>query len=308
MKIDKQVSNDERYIVWAVDALSDEFEIQKRTAQMLRALSTRKETKIEPVYVHSARLARLPAEVFLPPHADVKSSIEKNLSNWLATLDVPNLLPLKVLQQDDISLRSQVITLVSYAKEKGANFIATSTTAKKGTDRLFLGSFAETLFLQSELSTLVINPTSRISEKVAGILFPTDFEDGASDAFLQTLALARDLGAKLTVFHKADLIPVGLYRYVSMPSYTRYLDDEVAKLEVQAMDWARRAEKMGVALQILIEKERGDVASAIIHTAEGASIDLIAMAPQKGPLGAAILGSATRNVVRNAPCPVWIIR
>jgi len=76
---------------------------------VLRALAQGSKVRIEPIYVHSAGLMRMPAEVFKSPLSDLRPAIEKNLRDWLSSLDLPGLLPLTLLEQQDLSVRSKVL-------------------------------------------------------------------------------------------------------------------------------------------------------------------------------------------------------
>jgi nucleotide-binding universal stress UspA family protein len=51
----------------------------------------------------------------------------------------------------------------------------------------------------------------------------------------------------------------------------------------------------------------GSISTAITSLAREKKVGWIAMEGQSGPIAAALLGSITRQVIRTAPCPVWVI-
>ena len=131
------------------------------------------------------------------------------------------------------------------------------------------------------------------------ILVPVDFSDCSKKALEYAARFARQFGAELTLLH---VVP----RYPAVP--------EMGPIDVETLQEGR-AQLEVVRLTI------GDLAPCdtllrtgtphmkIIEAAKEQSIDLIIIATHghKG-LTRVLLGSTTERVVREAPCPVLVVR
>lgn len=65
--------------------------------------------------------------------------------------------------------------------------------------------------------------------------------------------------------------------------------------------------KIGVRITPVIEAAPENPATALIHFAVKKKVHLIVMASVSSPVEVILAGSTTRQVVRQAPVPVWII-
>jgi nucleotide-binding universal stress UspA family protein len=132
------------------------------------------------------------------------------------------------------------------------------------------------------------------------ILVPLDESDLAESALQHAEALARCLGAKLTLI---AIMPLGdeseginsAALEARRTDLRTYLDSRCARLEE------------GMSCHASVRE--GDVAEEIAHYAEGHEVDLIVMATSgKQGLARWVHGSVADNVLARAPVPVLIVR
>jgi nucleotide-binding universal stress UspA family protein len=150
--------------------------------------------------------------------------------------------------------------------------------------------------------------------KLDHILFPTDFGEASERAFPAVISLARELGARITFFHALPKLiePVlasgaFLLAGVWVPG-EEYLRSQKRAMEEMARAWADRAAMQDVKAAWIVDSGRGPVSERIAARARALEAGMIALAAQSGAVVSAILGSVTREVVRSAPCPVWVLR
>lgn len=144
------------------------------------------------------------------------------------------------------------------------------------------------------------------------ILFPTDFSDAATRAFIYALRLAAKIDAKIVtlhVFQKPDLsglphIPKSLeefYNSIDLYEFENYRD------AVPVLDKIQDEQDLN-AVEVTHTLYEGDTVETILERATAEEAELIVM----GTTGARglkeiILGSVAGEVLENAPCPVLAI-
>lgn len=296
-----------RKILWAVDALSNDLILERHTTSVLRSINAELKAQVEPVCI--LRMMHLHPAGWRPALAeDIHAEAEDRLIAFLERNLIDGLLPMRALRARDTSLRGAVDTLVEYARSSGADMIVTSTHARKGVPRFFLGSFAETLLLYSPIPVLVVNPKAIVSQTVDRILFPTDFSDQSRSFYEQTLRLARALSARMVLVHQLDFP----YAPVTSPMVSPPLVEEsLQELERQqahtGQSWAEWGNSQGVEVRFELLQAGKDLASELTALAGKSPLTIVAMASQSGVLASALLGSVTRQVIREVACPVLVM-
>jgi nucleotide-binding universal stress UspA family protein len=141
------------------------------------------------------------------------------------------------------------------------------------------------------------------------ILVATDGSEFSGHAIRQGAALARTLGAKLSVitvtlpFHIFSLNP----RTVT-DTEPRYREDMRKRADQYLAEAEAEAKKNGLSCT-LIQREHEHPWESIISTAEGRGCDLIVMASHgRSGLAALVIGSQTVKVLRHSVIPVLIAR
>lgn len=290
-------------VIWAFDAL-EEPEHHKNVLFLLGAIGRATSAKIDPVFM------------LTPPHADIAATAptdreqayvalgEKRLQEMKSKSDIPTMSSGKILISHEGSVRKLVRLLIDYAKDQNADAIVVATHARKGAARFFLGSFAETLVLYSDLPVFTVNPHAKIREKISNILFPTNFYPRWRPAFEKSVQLAKAMDAKLTLFYQEPVIPMT----PATVHLENYIQRERTERSAAAKKWQSWADHQGVLTEIKIEDRPGYLAPSIEDVAASGNFDLIAMGTQSDATSALLMGSATRQVIRQAACPVWIVR
>jgi nucleotide-binding universal stress UspA family protein len=133
------------------------------------------------------------------------------------------------------------------------------------------------------------------------ILHPTDFSEQSGYALLLAGALARDYGARLVVLHAVAPPTVAYGEGIIPPEPDLLLDEARAQLEqLKVPDASVPTER---------RFEEGDPATEILHTAGEIHADLIVMGTHgRTGLSRLLMGSVAEQVMRQAPCPVLIVK
>jgi len=138
------------------------------------------------------------------------------------------------------------------------------------------------------------------------ILVPVDFSDPSEAALDYAVALAKPLGAKVTVVHSYEIPVVGL------PEGAMVLTADVAERILTASQAAldatlERRKDAGVVLVGLLKN--GDPRDVVPATAKEVGADLIVMGTHgRRGIARALLGSVAESVLRTAPAPVLAVR
>jgi nucleotide-binding universal stress UspA family protein len=301
-------------IIWSVDAFEEDSPIRNHTIEAIRALANRTHAEVELVYILSPAELNLSLEFTSPWIVQYQPAAESAMEKLVKQLNIPEIKGHRVLVQNTGSLTHAVGLLSSYAIENHVDAIVVSTHARKGVARLLLGSFAETLTLHARLPVLAIGPGAAPRGLWDSVLFPTDLGSHSRAMFEYITRLATQLGAKVTIFHALPnpvepFIQSGVFLLGGgwVPIHGYFAQDREAR-EKKLEAWRRWATKRGVVTDIELDDSGTNIPESILKCAELRGVYLIAMAAQSGTFSAALLGSMARQVVRNAPCPVWILR
>jgi nucleotide-binding universal stress UspA family protein len=295
-------------IVWAVDALAEDRALQLKMAKALKTLTQGSSDVVEPVYLLSPDQLRLAPSLFEEESQNLRATAEGRLTALLKKAQWPQLLPPTLLVSVDYSLRMAVQTLLTHAHRTGADAIAVSTFARKGVTRFLLGSFAETLILQSDLPVFVVSPHTQLPKRFKDVIYPTDLSQKSNDIYNDVTTLAQKLAAKITVFHNVEYYtPYMAEVYASVPAYEAFLEGDIDRRKSAAEELKKRAEKMGVKTEIKITEKAKSTSGAITTLGKKMPASIIAMASQTGPVASAIMGSVTREVLRQSTVPLWIV-
>ncbi len=131
------------------------------------------------------------------------------------------------------------------------------------------------------------------------ILLATDLSGSAKETAKKAVAMAEMFGAKLTLVHALESIPV--YSYAPAPDMDTILRDQ-AKEEMAALakDLAIPPEDQRI--------ERGSVKGQVLAVAKELGVDLIVVGSHGRHGIAKLLGSSASAIVQAADCDVFVIR
>jgi nucleotide-binding universal stress UspA family protein len=149
------------------------------------------------------------------------------------------------------------------------------------------------------VSARVAAPASSIRK----MLLATDLSEASESATDQAFDLAASLGAALLVVSVIDpgslLLPGGRFR--------ARIDQVRERREQLAQALVERGRQLGVDVSFLVWT--GDPGDQIVEAAEAEHVDMVLVGSHgRGPVGRLFLGSVSEHVVRNAPCPVLVVR
>jgi nucleotide-binding universal stress UspA family protein/quercetin dioxygenase-like cupin family protein len=138
--------------------------------------------------------------------------------------------------------------------------------------------------------------------RIDTILHPTDFSENSRYAFETACALARDNRASLLVLH------------VMMPAVSPLLDrlppDPLRSVESQQsvaqLPWPQSSDPH---IRVEHRLTEGDSASEILRLIEALHCDLVVMGTHgRSGLSRLLTGSVAEEVLRNATCPVLVVK
>jgi len=99
-------------------------------------------------------------------------------------------------------------------RQKEIDLVIIGTHARRGMEKLLLGSVAEHIFRDSDRPVLTVGPHSpegapfESTDTVHSFLFPTDFGAASLRALRYAVSFANHFGAKLVLLHVAPVMPV----------------------------------------------------------------------------------------------------
>jgi len=141
---------------------------------------------------------------------------------------------------------------------------------------------------------------------VQHVLVPMDFSATADRALEYAIALAQQLHARLTLLHVLDLTPVTMDE-MTVGVVATYLEEQEIEAQHLLQASLERVQRAGLQGDSLLVQ--GTPTQTIVDTAGEQGVDLILMGTHgRTGLAHVFLGSVAEHVVRQAPCPVLVVR
>jgi nucleotide-binding universal stress UspA family protein len=148
-------------------------------------------------------------------------------------------------------------------------------------------------------------PTAGPVASVERILVPLDFSDASYKALDYSIALARQFDAKITLLHVVLVsYMAGEYGPIDLPELEAQLTTAArTKLDTVAREKVPAGLVEGTLIRV------GPAVYEIATTARDIKADLLIISTHGYTgLKRVLLGSVAENVVRQAPCPVLVVR
>jgi nucleotide-binding universal stress UspA family protein len=202
-------------------------------------------------------------------------------------------------------LGSAAGVILDVAEEDEATMIAMATHGETGLKRLLLGSVAEQVLRNSPVPVLVTRPfwsyellprrTEKPEERpLRTILLPQDGSD-CSQAIVPSVTEMATLFASRVV----------LLRVIEARTHSVSHESAVSGAYLNRL--SLELEAMGLETMCMVR--RGDPAQEILEAARADGVDLIAMATHgRSGISRLVTGSVTEKVLREATCPMLVIR
>jgi nucleotide-binding universal stress UspA family protein len=189
--------------------------------------------------------------------------------------------------------------ILYYAKESWCNLVAMTTHGRTGLRRVFLGSVAEQVVRRSSVPVLVNRPWNRAADW-SRIVLPLDGSARAEAAVPDAIGMGR---LRRATVHVLGVLPravlYGGHADAAIgprgPS-RRYLESVCDRLA-------------GEGVLAVADVREGPAAPEITRHAEQLNAGLVCMATHgRTGLARMLTGSTTEEVLRTAPCPVFVRR
>jgi nucleotide-binding universal stress UspA family protein len=295
-------------VILAVDLTAKDASLTLRAWTALKPLLKDKHTIVEPVTILNREDAAIGATL-RNKIGQLRTATERHLAEKLAELGLTNLAPPTVLFADGSSTQRAVTALLNHAKKTKCDLIAVSSHSRRGVKRFLMGSFAEALSLQSSIPLFVVNPNQRAqATQSKTILYPTDFSDPSKKGLEIVCDAFGESKPKIVLFH-SYLLPVQIYLepYSNSPLPQSAIRQGAQQMEEMGKNWCTRLRAKGFPCKFVMNQKSPFVAEGILSAIEREKVGMVAMVSRSGKFGAALLGSATREVLRNSPRPVWVV-
>lgn len=197
--------------------------------------------------------------------------------------------------------------------ESRPDVLVLGTHGRSGFQRLFLGSVTEKVIRKASCPTMVVPPRAGDISPAGPVQFrhivcAVDFSDCSLTALAQALCLARQTAAQLTLLHVIEM-PPELRENAMAADFD--VDRIRAAAEAEALrrlrDLVPHPSPIPGAVTTVVEE--GKAYREVLRKAAEVNADLIVMGVHgRGALDLAMFGSTTHHVIREARCPVLVVR
>jgi len=252
----------------------------------------------------------------MPVNTDKLISVAKTHLDELAT----QLLPATLRGRTVVREGNPANEVVAAAKSLKADLIVLSNTGRSGLKRVLLGSTAERIVRHAPCPVLTMRrQQSGAAMRLLSqeqplylerlpwrkILVPLDFSLTSLRALGVAVPLAKQSGARLLLLNVVEPNPYA----TGMEGAVLVMPDATVarNAKQQLPEVARRFVPKSVRVTSVVA--RGRAADVIVETAKAKGVDLIVLSTHGHTgLDRLLMGSTAEQVVRQAKCPVFIVR
>jgi nucleotide-binding universal stress UspA family protein len=238
---------------------------------------------------------------------DEHAQAEGDLKDWVAPFAE------RVAIETRVRLGNAWREIMTEAKELPADLVVMGTHGRSGFEHLLLGSVTEKVVRRATCPVLTVGnlpAATRVGPLFRRILCAADLTEASAHTIDVALALAEENQAAVTLLHVIENLPdqvSGAKLYLAVPEIGPLRRD----LTEQARDRLRGAvpDESRDWCEVRERVEVGTAWREILRKSEETDADLIVMgAHAHGPLGRVFFGSTSSHVVRQASCPVLVVR
>ena len=264
------------------------------------------EAQLTVLHVFSASLPLIPADA-LAAAPELADPIEPDkMLDEVRRFCVPSLSTLTRPAEFLVKDGNVPHEIVAEAKQFAVDLIVMGTHARKGIQRLLLGSVTERMLRTAHLPVLAVPPAERTAPiTYERILCPIEFHESEPRALEYVLSMvlpfmkgvsprSKKPGARLILLHVVENLFEQLPEYFSV--HEREAMERLKRaVPADARDWCRPEPRVTA----------GRADTEILRVAAELGSDLIVMAVHgKGAINRRLYRSTTSRVVRGATCPV----
>jgi nucleotide-binding universal stress UspA family protein len=200
--------------------------------------------------------------------------------------------------------------IIKTVKSNGCDLVVMGKHGQGFIERAILGSNTAKVLRNSHVPVLSVKGKGRKSiNKIEKILVPVDVSEGTESAILSSLELAELFKSPVTLLYvfwldaKAYDIPPSLVKIFIKKSHQKL--DQIANLAKKKFLRTKKRAKLNLSTEVI---HGVSPASAIRDYAQKNKFDFIIMNTHGRKGIRIILGSEAEKVIREAPCPVLVVR
>jgi len=239
----------------------------------------------------------VPTELDAPIVPEILTSIEDDKRSKLAELVKKTGVPSTVL----VTQKAIEDAVPEWIKEHGIDLIVMGTHGRRGVDRMFMGSVAETIVRTATCPVLTVGPEVIPQPKheldIREVLFATSLTKENDVAASYALSFARERGAHLTVLH---VLPTPAETHEDWETLADIARDEMKEL-------VPFEEEAHGKIEFFVEP--GDTATRILDYAKKLQPGLIVMGlSKKIRTNTHFRAGVAYKVISSAPCAVLTVR
>ncbi len=299
-----------RKVIWAVDPFARDHRSQLNALRTIQLMLHGQSVSIEPVYLAYSFSFYPTSAAQLQMRKESEQEAIRLFGKMIKGIPSARLLPFRIVRGGVTSYRDSARRFLSYAQESKASLIVLSTHAREGVSRWFIGSFAESLMVESPIPLVVTNPHWKPSKAIKNILFATDFSRESRVAFESVLEFSKSIGLPVTLYYKFPELFATTMKYPVGPHafYDDTFTREFAVKSRMGEHWIKIAKDRGVKAELFVDKrlDNSTAKSIVKHSTKDHS--LVALASEETFLSRVLLGGTVRKVLRSSRYPIWIVR
>lgn len=298
-------------VLWPISPNESEKQSDQQLFSFFKVFQEEVNLEIQPVYVLSSNFFAT-SDYFEPIDVtELKKNMLAECQNYLEkNFKGVRHKEVAVIENSFSSQAAEVSLFNEYANEMKPDFVVMASHGRSGWARTFLGSFAESFLMQTKFPVILLGPQCQKVKNLKTALLPIQLNQCSQtfvEGFLDDHRLA--FLEKITLFHKISMVDVEEIAWA--PTLYGLTDfstgDLLTKAKKTTEDYLKSFMDHPLSqkrLDYKISEQLSAVSYVIVEEAQ--NYDITVMRTDSSVLEANLLGSVTRDVIRQSTNPVVV--
>lgn len=301
-------------MIWFLDPIDHKEDLNVSELQAIGQWAERNGIEVIPFFALTPRVVNWIGLGDKPILQNFVPVIESQMQACLDEVQASAITQPVVFISEEISERDVMTEVKSFCEENEVGSVLVFSSKKSGLERFFKGSFSDTLLFSLNLPSFVLPLDVEKIDLTSPILVPFDLSKENAEAIHTFFNSQPPLPkSKIVLYHKITrpdeaFIQTGVHfaggAWLSMEDFHA---NQMEQCKNRCDDLQKSLAGLGYEVETFLDSAFGAVDEGIRDYCQKERVGVTLLFTNASPATALLLGSLTRQLLRNPPTPLWVL-